>query len=57
MSGTRAVVNDVGINGPGALAVAVGEVLRRSQTGQLPNYALGMAIGVLVIAAAVSLLL
>ena len=53
----RAVVNDVGINGPGALAVAVGEVLRRSQTGQLPNYALGMAIGVLVIAAAVSLLL
>ena len=51
------MVNDVGINGPGALAVAVGEVLRRSQTGQLPNYALGMAIGVLVIAAAVSLLL
>ena len=46
----RAVVNDTGIDGPGQVAGGLGYVLRYMQTGKLPNYALAMVIGVVVIA-------
>jgi NADH-quinone oxidoreductase subunit L len=46
----RAVVNDTGINGPGHVALGAGWIARLQQTGKLPNYALGMALGVAVLA-------
>ena len=46
----RAVVNDTGINGPGEVANGVGFMLKLQQTGKLPNYALAMVLGVVVIA-------
>jgi NADH-quinone oxidoreductase subunit L len=49
----RAVVNDIGINGPGWLTVASGGRLKLLQTGRLSNYALLMVVGLLVLAAAV----
>jgi NADH-quinone oxidoreductase subunit L len=49
----RAVVNDVGVNGTGAAAVVAGDKLKYAETGRLPNYALTMALGLLVIAALV----
>ncbi len=46
----RAAVNDTGIDGPGWVTRGVGNVLKFQQTGKLPNYALGMAIGAVVLA-------
>ena len=46
----RAVVNDTGIDGPGQVTGGVGWMLKYLQTGKLPNYALGMAVGVMVLA-------
>ncbi len=46
----RAVVNDTGIDGPGHVAGVTGWVLKLTQTGKLPNYALAMALGVVVLA-------
>jgi NADH-quinone oxidoreductase subunit L len=45
----RAVVNDTGIDGPGHVTGFSGWVLKYTQTGKLPNYALAMAIGVAVL--------
>jgi len=49
----RAIVNDVGVNGTGAAAVVAGDKLKLTETGRLPNYALTMALGLVVIAALV----
>ncbi|MPZ47781.1 MAG: hypothetical protein GEU75_00415 [Dehalococcoidia bacterium] len=46
----RAVVNDTGINGTGQVTYGFGWLLKFHQTGQLPNYALGMVLGVAIIA-------
>ena len=48
----RALVNDVGVNGPGAVTVAISAVLKYTQTGRLANYALTMVVGLLVLLAA-----
>jgi NADH-quinone oxidoreductase subunit L len=45
----RAVVNDTGINGPGHVAIGLGWFLKFQQTGKLPNYALAMTLGVVVL--------
>jgi NADH-quinone oxidoreductase subunit L len=45
----RAVVNDTGINGPGHLTYGLGWLLKFQQTGKLPNYALAMTLGVVVL--------
>jgi NADH-quinone oxidoreductase subunit L len=45
----REVVNDTGVNGPGQFGSAVGWVLRFTVSGKLPNYALGMSLGVAVL--------
>jgi hypothetical protein len=44
------VVNDTGVNGPGDVANGSGFLLKLQQTGKMPNYALAMLIGVLVLA-------
>jgi NADH-quinone oxidoreductase subunit L len=46
----RAVVNDTGVNGPGDVTNSTGFLLKLQQTGKMPNYALAMLIGVLVLA-------
>jgi NADH-quinone oxidoreductase subunit L len=46
----RTVVNDTGVNGPGDVANSTGFLLKLQQTGKMPNYALAMLIGVLVLA-------
>jgi NADH-quinone oxidoreductase subunit L len=46
----RAVVNDTGIDGPGQFASISGWVLKYTQSGKLPNYALAMIVGVVVLA-------
>jgi NADH-quinone oxidoreductase subunit L len=46
----RAVVNDTGIDGPGHAANGSGWLLKLTQTGKLPNYALAMIAGVVVLA-------
>jgi NADH-quinone oxidoreductase subunit L len=46
----RAVVNDTGVNGPGEVTNGAGFLLKLTQTGKLPNYALAMIIGVVVLA-------
>jgi len=46
----RAVVNDTGVNGPGQFTNGLGWLLKFQQTGKLPNYALGMVLGITVIA-------
>ncbi|HEX5368404.1 MAG TPA: NADH-quinone oxidoreductase subunit L [Dehalococcoidia bacterium] len=46
----RVVVNDTGVNGAGEVANDTGFLLKLQQTGKLPNYALAMVIGVLVLA-------
>jgi NADH-quinone oxidoreductase subunit L len=48
----RAVVNDTGVNGPGEVAQGTGFLLKLAQTGKIPNYALAMIIGVVVLAIA-----
>ena len=49
----RVFINDVGINGPGRLAVVAGGWLKLTQTGKVANYALGMIAGLLITVAAV----
>jgi len=46
----RRVVNDTGVNGTGAVPRITGYVLKFHETGKLPNYALGIAVGVIVLA-------
>jgi NADH-quinone oxidoreductase subunit L len=46
----RTVVNDTGVNGTGEVANGTGFLLKLAQTGKLPNYALAMIIGVVVLA-------
>ncbi|MCY4625206.1 MAG: NADH-quinone oxidoreductase subunit L [Chloroflexi bacterium] len=48
----RALVNDVGVNGPGVVTERSGRVLRLVQTGKLYSYALGMVLGFLALAVA-----
>jgi NADH-quinone oxidoreductase subunit L len=46
----RNVVNDTGVDGTAAVPRVTGFVLKFSETGKLPNYALGIAVGVIVLA-------
>jgi NADH-quinone oxidoreductase subunit L len=46
----RAVVNDSGVNGTGEVTDLAGRIGKYQQTGKLPNYALGIVVGVVVIA-------
>jgi NADH-quinone oxidoreductase subunit L len=46
----RVVINDTGVDGPGDVANGSSFLLKLQQTGKLPNYALAMVIGVLVLA-------
>jgi NADH-quinone oxidoreductase subunit L len=48
----RKVVNDTGVNGPGEVTDGAGWLLKFQQTGRLPNYALAMVVGVVVLAIA-----
>ena len=45
----RLVINDTGINGPGHVTGGLSFLLKFQQTGKLPNYALAMIIGVVVL--------
>ncbi|MDP2673283.1 MAG: NADH-quinone oxidoreductase subunit L [Dehalococcoidia bacterium] len=47
----RAVVNDTGVNGSAWLGVFAGFELKFLETGKLPNYALAIVAGVIVLAA------
>ena len=47
----RAVVNDTGVNGAGEITDLAGEIGKHQQTGKLPNYALAVVVGVVVLAA------
>jgi len=46
----RAVVNDTGVNGTGEATDFLGWIGKHQQTGKIPNYALAIVIGVVVIA-------
>ncbi len=46
----RAVVNDVGVNGPANLVRHLGVALRRHVTGYVYSYALAMALGLIALA-------
>jgi NADH-quinone oxidoreductase subunit L len=46
----RNVVNDTGIDGPGYTTKFAGYLLKYQQTGRLPNYALGIVVGVVALA-------
>ncbi|HLB22829.1 MAG TPA: NADH-quinone oxidoreductase subunit L [Dehalococcoidia bacterium] len=46
----RAVVNDSGVNGTGEVTDLAGRIGKYQQTGKMPNYALGIVVGVVVIA-------
>jgi NADH-quinone oxidoreductase subunit L len=46
----RAVVNDSGVNGTGELTDFAGKEAKYYQTGKLPNYALAIVVGVVVLA-------
>ena len=46
----RVVINDTGVNGTGRSVMLSGLVLRLLETGKVYNYALGMAVGTLVVA-------
>ncbi len=48
----RRLVNDIGVNGPGIVTEQSGKLLRLAQTGKVYNYALGMVLGFLALAAA-----
>ena len=50
----RRVVNDVGVNGPGFATEWSGRVMRNVQTGKVYSYALGMVLGFLALAVALS---
>jgi NADH-quinone oxidoreductase subunit L len=45
----RNVINNTGVNGSAALTVWSGYKLKYQETGQLPNYALGIVVGVVVL--------
>ena len=45
-------MNDIGVNGPGIVTEQSGKLLRLAQTGKVYNYALGMVLGFLALAAA-----
>jgi len=47
----RAVVNDTGVNGSAWLGVFAGFEMKFLETGKLPNYALAIVAGVIVLAA------
>jgi NADH-quinone oxidoreductase subunit L len=47
----RAVVNDTGVDGSAGLGYFAGHELRYSETGKLPNYALAIAGGIVIIGA------
>jgi NADH-quinone oxidoreductase subunit L len=47
----RNVVNDTGVDGSAGVAYFAGYEIRYSQTGRLPNYALGISMGVVGLAA------
>ncbi len=47
----RVVVNDSGVNGTGQVTGFLGWLGKYQQTGNLPNYALGIVVGIVVIAA------
>jgi NADH-quinone oxidoreductase subunit L len=46
----RAVVNDAGVQGTGEATDYLGFLSKYQQTGKVPNYALGIVIGIVVIA-------
>ena len=46
----RAVVNDSGVNGTGEVTDLAARIGKYQQTGKMPNYALGIVVGVVVIA-------
>jgi NADH-quinone oxidoreductase subunit L len=45
----RNVVNDTGVDGSAGLTFLAGRELRFTETGKLPNYALAIAVGIVVI--------
>jgi len=47
----RLVVNDTGVNGTGELTGFAGWLGKHQQTGKLPNYALAVVVGIVVITA------
>ena len=48
----RYVVNDTGVDGTAQLTGYGGYILKHFQTGKLPNYAMGIALGVVILAVA-----
>jgi NADH-quinone oxidoreductase subunit L len=46
----RNIVNDTGIDGPGGLAIFTGYGLKFLESGKLPNYALAISVGAIIIA-------
>lgn len=46
----RVIVNDTGVDGSAGMTYLAGFGLKFTQTGRLPNYALAMAVGVVIIA-------
>ncbi len=48
----RAFVNDIGVNGTGAIATTTGRIMRYVQSGKLYTYAMGMVVGFLGLALA-----
>jgi NADH-quinone oxidoreductase subunit L len=47
----RAIVNDTGVNGAGDATYFAGWLGKFQQTGRLPNYALAVVVGIVIIAA------
>jgi NADH-quinone oxidoreductase subunit L len=45
----RVIVNDTGVDGSAGLSYFTGYELKFTETGRLPNYALGIAAGVIII--------
>ena len=45
----RNIINDTGIDVPGRIGIVAGWAIKFSQTGKLPNYALAITIGALVL--------
>jgi NADH-quinone oxidoreductase subunit L len=46
----RQIVNDTGVDGTAELTGFAGDELKLSETGKIPNYAFGLALGVVVLA-------
>ena len=49
----RYVVNDTGVDGSAQATGYAGSILKYLQTGKVPNYAMGMALGVVGLASPV----